>query len=516
MSKVAYFRVLSILIALLLGVGFAANRKPVCSAFASAGSWKEFVAAIHATMPAECEGKNSWIDLNGHLMRLMGRRLSNSILKYRGGLLGGTAYVKRRVDGIVSELVQWDSLLRSWGGRYMLVLAPCKLDRALEMLPPGCSPQTHTMYQSVDELHKLLSQNGVPMLDLSFGLASNLEAVKKNFYRTDHHWRYEAAFSKFPEVARKIAALAGHDLPEDLPQFDMDNWQAVSFESDFLGSQGRRTGAGFAGKDDFTYFMPKFETDIDFCYYSKKPIHRHGPFHESIIDPAKTVACLDSYKATRYHTYIGDGHYPISIKSRLAPCKMRLMVIKDSYALPMLGYFSTVFSHIEVIDPRGFNDSIVEFVEGFKPDVMVSLVNMQALNPGTFFVFDSAGTQDCIVSSTSLGTVSKLESTSKNGYAIAKCTMKPGARYRLQTGTVELSGADNLNVADVCLYDAASKKRIIVHSLRGGFPSSSWRFTVPPDVQEPKLLFYAGRVGDCLGKSAVYRDAVLEELKGGE
>lgn len=179
MTRSILFRALSGLIALLLGIGFVVNHKSVCASFSAAGSWKEFTAAVHAKMPAECEGKNSWIDLNGHLMRLMGRRLSNSTLKYRGGLLGEGEHRKVEADGIVSNLVQWDSLVKSWGGRYMFVLAPCKLDRALEMLPPGCRPQTHTTYQSVDELHKLLSQKGVPMLDLSFGLASNLEAVEK-------------------------------------------------------------------------------------------------------------------------------------------------------------------------------------------------------------------------------------------------------------------------------------------------------------------------------------------------
>ena len=550
MTRSAWFYTLSGLIALLLGIGFVANHKSVCASFSAAGSWEEFVAATHAKMPEKCENKSKWIDFNGLLIRLMGRRLSNLTLKYRGGLLEDPTHRKTKVDGIAFQLEQWDSLLKSWGGRYMLVLMPCKLDRALEMLPPGCNPKGQDKYKCVDELHGLLLQKGIPMLDLSPGLADDLESVKRSFYRTDHHWRYEAAFSKFPEVARKIAALAGRHLPEDMPQFDIDNWRAISFENDFLGSQGRRTGAGFAGKDDFTYFTPKFKTDIDFCCFSKKTVHRHGPFHESIIDIAKTVSGLDPYAATRYHVYIGDGHYPISIKSELAPCKMRLMVIKDSYALPMLGYLSTVFSHIEVIDPRGYNGSVAEFAKEFRPDVMVTLVNMKSLShieviepyghedpivefvkycnldvmemlagmkwlSRTFFAFDPVDAEDCVASSTRLGTVQKMKSTSKYGFARAKCTLKPGVRYCLRTGPVELSGAGNLDVADVCLYDAASKKRIDVHSLRGGFHSASWHFAVPQDIQKPQLLFYAGRVGDCLGKSAVYRDVVLEELKGG-
>ena len=127
-----------------------------------------------------------------------------------------------KVNELASHIVQWDSLVKSWGGRYMFILAPCKLDRALEMLPPGCDPKKQNRYESIDRLHDLLSKKGVQMLDLSYDLAGNLEAVSRNFYHTDHHWRYEAAFEKFPEIARKIAALAGHELPEDLPQFNIE------------------------------------------------------------------------------------------------------------------------------------------------------------------------------------------------------------------------------------------------------------------------------------------------------
>lgn len=515
MNRSRLFQALSGLIALLLIIGFAANNQSVRLSFDATGSWREFVASVHAGMPKGCANKNRWIDLNGLLMRLMGRRLSNETLKYRGGILEKEQHPKVGVVGFASKLAQWDSLLRSWGGRYMLVLAPDKLDRALEMLPPGVDPQKHNRYESFDELQRLLSQKGIPMIDLSFGLADDLESVKRNFYCTDHHWRYEAAFSKFPEVARKIAALAGLDLPEDLPQFDINNWQAITFENDFLGSYGRRTGVGFAGKDDFTYFIPKFETDIDFYYLPKRPIHRHGSFRDSIIDPTKTVSCLDPYEASRYHVYIGGGHWPISIKSKMAPCKMRLMVIKDSYALPMLGYLSTVFSHIEVIDPRGYTDSIVEFVKDFRPDVMVTLVHGKALSR-TFFVFDPAVQAGSVVDSVRLGTISKLESTSNNSFVKAKCRLNPGTCYRLRMGMVELSGAGDLYAADVCLYDVASKKQIAVHAFRSGLFSAAWSFAVPTDAQKPQLLFYAGRQGACLGKSAVYRDVVLEELKGGK
>ena len=205
--------------------------------FSACRSLKKFSENVHRRFPAEFTGKTGWISGNGLYLRLLAKRTANKILKYRGGLLEDMSHSARDTTEHAQELLKWDAFVKSLGGRYLYVQAPCKLDRKLEMLPAGCDPELHRAWDGVDALLRRLHEAGVPYMDLSHGLADDFEQVSRNFYRTDHHWRYEAAFSKFPEVAREIAALAGHDLPEDLPQFDMDNWQAVSFESDFLGSQ---------------------------------------------------------------------------------------------------------------------------------------------------------------------------------------------------------------------------------------------------------------------------------------
>jgi hypothetical protein len=101
---------------------------------------------------------------------------------------------------------------------------------------------------------------------------------------------------------------------------------------------------------------------------------------------------------------------------------MRLMVIKDSFALPMLGYLSTIFSDIEVIDPRGYDGSIAEFVRDFRPDVMMTFVNMKALSFRQFFDLDHVDLSPGIaVSHVKIGSVSKSDSISNYSRTAAEC-----------------------------------------------------------------------------------------------
>ena len=64
-----------------------------------------------------------------------------------------------------------------------------------------------------------------------------------------------------------------------------------------------------------------------------------------------------------------------------APVKRRLMVIGDSFVRPLQAMLSTVFSDILVLDQRRFaeGESVVKFVEDFKPDVVMQMNNPSAL-----------------------------------------------------------------------------------------------------------------------------------------
>ena len=483
--------------------------------FSACRSLEKLSENVHRRFPVEFAGKTGWINGNGLYLRLLAKRTANKTLKCRGGLLEDMSHPARDITERALELLEWDAFVKSLGGRYLYVQAPSKLDRKLEMLPAGCNPELHRAWDGVDALLRRLHEAGVPYMDLSHGLADDFEQVSRNFYRTDHHWRYEAAFSKFPAVAKRIAELAGKSLPDDLPQFDSANWEPVTFKGDFLGVQGRRTGVGFAGRDDFTYFLPKFDTDIDFVFAARRrAVHRSGTFAESIIDSRLAAPDLDSWKGSRYHVYIGAGHWPISIRSRKAPCDIRLLVVKDSYALPMLGYLSTVFTQIEVIDPRGYKGSIAEYARMFRPDVMMTLVNVKALRDLNFYRCDAPfrPAERPVKGRKVVGTVEKLDSKSRYGNATAKCKPKPGGSYRLRFGRVALSGGGDLHAAEIALYDEVTKRRLSSFCARTAIQSGEWTFDVPADAQKPRLLFYAGRIGDCLGKSVRFEDVVLEEL----
>lgn len=502
----------AIFLVTLVAVG-ALSRDGVVRSFRKIkGGWRNFIVTMRNELPKCVAFRNDWIDFNGYVMRALDRRVSNRTMRYNGDILAGQSHLEVDVRPLVDSIVKMRDLLRTNDIPYLFALAPCKLDRALEMLPSGTDPAKHGIYRSGDELVAGLRCQAIEVCDLTHGLTDDLEQVGRNFYRTDHHWRYEAVFSVFPRIARQIASMAGQELPDDLPEFDPQNWERVELKGNFLGSQGRRTGVGFAGKDDFIYFLPKFPTEIEYAQPTRRLVKR-GDFREAIVCGRLTDPGLSSYEGSRYSVFGGEGDYLRRIiHSASAPCSLKVLIIKDSYAVPVIGFLATVFSDLEVVDPRDFKQPIGTYILGAKPDVVLTFVNLKSMySPDYFFPHNWVGAP--AYASKRLGDIVVGASDSHYHYHKAKASLKPGRRYRLCLSGLTLSEGEAQG--QVSLYDRGAKKRLesrIWQSSDIADGLNTWEFSVPKNVTKPEMLFYAGIAGKTEGRSATYKDVVLEEL----
>lgn len=312
------------------------------------------------------------VELNGFCQRMIGQRHSNERVLYNGDILEHPSHPGADISWHVGELVKWNAFARDIGAGYLYVLAPMKLDRKLEMLPSGFDPREHDVHATADELLERLAAENIAALDLRPGLCDDLAAVKRNFFRTDHHWRYEAVMAVMPVVARRIAEVAGRELPADAVPLVPENWGKHAKRACFLGSAGRRVGGSFAGYDDFAWYTPKFKTRIGLEVPSRN-IRRRGPFEKSVL----VSNCLNKGRDLFYSSYIGGQYDVFKLSNPNAPCSARVAFIADSYARPMAGLLSTVFREIVVLDPRRYKQGLFAFVRDYRPDAVVTFLNMK-------------------------------------------------------------------------------------------------------------------------------------------
>ena len=154
-----------------------------------------------------------------------------------------------------------------------------------------------------------------------------------------------------------------------------ENWEKHTLSNYFLGSHGRRVGIGFAGVEDFFYLTPKFDTRMS-CAVPSCEIYREGSFAEAALDMRRVTGKPDYYNSSPYDVHTGENYPLVQFSCETAPCTKKILLLKDSYGLPLEGYLATAFQQVQTLDLRHLTDTTaVEVIEDFQPDMVIVMYN---------------------------------------------------------------------------------------------------------------------------------------------
>ena len=217
-------------------------------------------ARIHENILRKYKFKDFFVDLNGGMARLALRRICNERIRCRNGMLvePDHGYVRSSFGDGIASFSRW---LDGKGIPFMFVLIPCKVDVSGRIFPEGWSRANRNVSAQM-EARRLKDRANVNVLDLVPEFAATEEAVARNFFRTDHHWRFRAALRAAQLVANALSKALQESKLVDQDNLRSENWIWERLPHTFLGSDGRRTGALFVGEDEFEYAFPKFMSII--------------------------------------------------------------------------------------------------------------------------------------------------------------------------------------------------------------------------------------------------------------
>ena len=375
------------------------------------------------------------------------------------------------------------------------------------LLPEGVEDYGN---ENADALLSLLADGGVNTLDLRPALSSTPEQAEETFFRTDHHWNYTAAFTGTQLILDQLRAL----FPQENFNFqyaDLSLWEAHTYADWFLGTHGKRTGPYYGGTDDITYYTPGFETDILYINPSEREVLR-GDFAETIVHSEK-IDERDYYNTSPYCVYIGADYPLVLIRNPGAPNDLRLLLIKDSFTLPLMGYLSTMFQEIDVIDPRYSSLNIAEYVQYRQPDLVVQMLfpRTQSDNPEEF---DYGSIAEANVRHTVLEPQDVTVSEEDSAH-ILPLALERGQSYLLRFDGIEFTaGAAGGTI--VGLFEAGAANPLVTgafdleYGRENGF---EWFFTVPDDAGENLELRFCAGIPEISDEcAAIYRGVQLEAI----
>lgn len=329
-----------------------------------------FLSTAEAKANQALDRDHLFIQLYGGVQSLSDRTVIEdadprySVVKLTDGALTFLNPEPRDVTGHGRSVARLARVLEDRDVPLLYVQAPQKLRPDDDRLPEGVRDYGDDY---ADQVLAVLEEQGVAALDLRKTFADSGRDWGSFFFRTDHHWTPEGAFT----AHRTLAEVLERDYGFSVPDRNTDSRAFVreTLSDWFLGSQGKRVGSLYGGVDDMEVWRPRFYTDFTYSV----PIYgmeRNGPFERALLFPER-VEERDWFSGNPYTLYAG-GDYPLArIYNHWTGEEKRILLLRDSYACALTPFLALDCAELITVDLRYFHDDLMTYVNWLKPDLVM-------------------------------------------------------------------------------------------------------------------------------------------------
>lgn len=279
-----------------------------------------------------------------------------------------------------------------------------------------------------------------------------------------------------------------------------------------MGSHGKRVGIYYAGVDPLIYYIPRFTTKMSTIMPYERMIYK-GDYTVANIRE-KYIQNSDYFNFHPGSVCIGDNYPLVHHYNLNAPNKVKLLIIRDSFALPLEAFMSTEFSEIDSLDSRFYKAStIAEYIQWTNPD-LVLLIRYTRSTGDPFFRFNnyisnnlnSYHNKSIVLKEYN---ISLTASNSNYKYTKIPVLLQAGKTYSVSFKDIKITQGKTDGVS-IALYDSPKNKTVSQEIFDAEFCSRNnkdikWTFKVPEVQSEYSLLVYAGVCGKTKNVGVDYR-----------
>lgn len=277
--------------------------------------------------------------------------------------LGNGYTVNPDTDPNMDGLYEGVTELKSFGEEYDIpvLFVNGALKQCGSKIPFGITDHGPGKY---DLACRFYEQAGVDCIDTLKLLQSEDRDYLSFFYKSDHHWNNDAAYICTRAIVDRIKRQG-----INIGDISTDSFNKYGYNGVHLGSSGRFAGKIYGGIDDYTLWVPFGDTDYS-LYIPGTGEKKTGSFSDCIV----SFENLDGYSFDRYgyYAYFGTDRDYTEIVNESNPDMANVVVIKDSYAVPVVAMLSAACHEIDMIDLRYTgDDDIKSYIISKEPDMII-------------------------------------------------------------------------------------------------------------------------------------------------
>ena len=163
----------------------------------------------------------------------------------------------------------------------------------------------------------------------------------------------------------------------------MTNYIRQKFENTYIGSMGKRVGKDYISKkDDYELILPAFSSNYVYKKYDENYIlleEKLGSFEKVFVN--KNVLESKQDYIDKYTAMMGYASPYEIITNENINNNSKIVLIKDSFAMPFSAYLSTNISQLYLLDTRYENirKTMLSTIKTINPDYVIFLCSSSSV-----------------------------------------------------------------------------------------------------------------------------------------
>lgn len=280
----------------------------------------------------------------------MGKLDSNGVFRCRNNYLMEDIVTPAEKD-VKADLDALKAFHKKYKSKKMyFLLAPTSGNILSEYLPLSVSMRDQNA--DMDSFFKSIKKIGIKPVDVRKALIKE-KKDKQIYYRTDHHWTTDGAYTAFKEAKKAMKLKSDAE------------YKAYPVKNDFVGTLKSKSGFTNGQNDQIKIYLPK-----DPKKHLESVIH----YNDTKEKTTNFYELGNLKKKDAYTVFGGTNHslYTVSTPTKKA---RNLLVIKDSYANCFIPFLTQDYRTITVVDPRYYYENIATVMKVNEVDEVLFLYN---------------------------------------------------------------------------------------------------------------------------------------------
>ncbi|MBR1731506.1 MAG: hypothetical protein IJ725_03630 [Ruminococcus sp.] len=287
--------------------------------------------------------RNMWVGLNAYSNFIIGNNGSNGVYNAdEGYLINEPVSDENRIDTNLKALTDFSE---KTDVRMTFLLAP-----STGYIMKDTLPLVHNEYKDDEYFNNVksaLSGTGIDFVDIRSRFKSDAQSGTQLYYRTDHHWTTEGAYTAYNQLMRALG-----NEPAKKSIFKVESYP------DFYGTTYSTSGFWFNMGDEIELWQnPKNDKKIT--------LEITEGSESKTYDTMYFTKHLD--EDDKYPVFI-DGNHALETITNKNVKSGKALVIKDSFAHSMAPFLAENYNEVTLVDLRYYKNSISELVKKEKYD----------------------------------------------------------------------------------------------------------------------------------------------------